>query len=216
MMLSKALLFRRSQKTNCRNAVFVGRAPYGRTSSCSSPQRENNDEEKDESSFDSFRVLGVPRRFGLSPEELKQSYRRLMAEYHPDRHTDKPLPERERIDGIAARVTNAFQILKMPHTRATHLLELVGHRMEETSKSDLVGIEFLMQTMELRETVDSTKPENLKSLWDETQQRINQVLEELDESFEDNDFQKAIKLSAQLQYWHRIETAIYEKMEDDD
>lgn len=70
--------------------------------------------------------------------------------------------------------------------------------------------------MELRETVDSTKPENLKSLWDETQQRINQVLEELDESFEDNDFQKAIKLSAQLQYWHRIETAIYEKMEDDD
>ena len=51
---------------------------------------------------------------------------------------------------------------------------------------------------------------------EEDQAKLKRALEELDESFEDNDFQKAIKLSAQLQYWHRIETAIYEKMEDDD
>jgi molecular chaperone HscB len=173
------------------------------------------EEESSSDILDSFRVLGVPRKFGLSEEELKQSYRRLMTEFHPDKHTNKPLPERERVDVIASQVTNAFQILRQPHTRAPHLLELLGTPMEETSRSDLVGMEFLMETMELREAVDSTSPVHLKPIWDETQQHIAQVVEDLETAFDEEDFARAVELSAQLQYWHNIETAIHEKMENE-
>ena len=118
--------------------------------SYSVPQPTDEDEEE---VFDSFRILGLPRTFQLSEEDLKQSYRQLMKSYHPDLHTSKPLPERERIEEMASQVTSAFQILKQPHTRATHLLDLVGTPMEETSSSDLVGMEFLM-----RESVEKLSP----------------------------------------------------------
>ena len=190
--------------------------PYyrGHHSSVAAAQ-EPEDDHNDDGIIDSFHVLGVPRTFGLDKEELKGRYRRLMTEYHPDKHTTKTLMERQEIEEIASQVTSAYQILQEPHTRATHLLELLGNPMEETSKSDLVGMEFLMQVMEIRESVDTTAPEHLKPIWDETKHHMEELVDELGEAFEQEDYEKAIQLSAQLQYWHRIETAIHEKMEQE-
>ena len=80
----------------------------------------------EESVEDSFHVLQVPRQFKISPSELKQKYHKLMTEYHPDKHTGKSSAERDRMDELASRVTHAFQTLTLPHTRATHLLDLLG------------------------------------------------------------------------------------------
>lgn len=223
-MLSNAVVRARAAATarHSNNSSRLKIEAYCRPRWWSSVAQPTEEEESSSSvvvdsdkTFDSFRVLGVPRKFGLSEDELKQSYRRLMTEYHPDKHSSKTLQDREKVDGMASQITNAFQILRQPHTRATHLLELLGSPMEETSQSDLVGMEFLMQVMELREAVDSTSPASLKPIWDETQQDISHVVEELEAAFEEEDISKSVELSAQLQYWHRIEETIYEKMEHD-
>jgi Fe-S protein assembly co-chaperone HscB len=163
--------------------------------------------------LDLFRVLELPRRFAISEADLKANYRKLMIEFHPDKHSGKSKQEREYADMKASQVTHSFQELKNPHTRAVHLLHLLGNPMDETSKGNLVGNEFLMDVMEIRESVASTPATNLEPIWRETRLKIQQVCEELGAAFEQEDTEKALKISAMLQYWHRIEETIHEKME---
>ena len=92
-------------------------------------------------------------------------------------------------------------------------------QIDETSNSDLVGMEFLMMVMELREAIDSSPPEKMEELMQEIQNNIQQVLDELEIAFDGNqeesktDLERARKLAAQLQYWHRIESTIRDKLD---
>jgi molecular chaperone HscB len=195
--------------TNNTNANTINSTAQRRLLSCAAQSIAVADEDEID---DSFEILGLPRKFTVSPTDLKQSYRALMTKYHPDKHSSGMS---EEVQDMASRITNAFQVLKEPHTRATHLLELVGFPVDETSQTDLVGMEFLMEVMELREDVDSTDPKYLKPIWEETKARIASIVENLDEAFEGEDYSKAMELASQLQYWRRIQTAIYEKMDLD-
>jgi DnaJ-domain-containing protein 1 len=94
------------------------------------------------------------------------------------------------------------------------------HEPDETSNTEVVGAEFFMQIMEWRETVDaisesdsSQSEEQLKPLKEELQQVMAQVVQELEAAFEAQDYSKAVELSGQLQYWHRIDMEIHENME---
>jgi Fe-S protein assembly co-chaperone HscB len=143
-----------------------------------------------------------------------------MTEFHPNKYTNKSMEERDYVDVRASQITNAYQVLRLPHTRATHLLELLGNPMHETSNTEVIGADFLMQIMEWRETIDaisesdsSQSEEQLKPLKEELQQVLAQVVQELEAAFEAQDYSKAVELSGQLQYWHRIDTEIHEKME---
>jgi Fe-S protein assembly co-chaperone HscB len=194
---------------SCRRLLYQAKPLAPRSlSSAAAP-----DNTEDEEMLDSFRVMEIPRKFAISEADLKANYRKLMKEFHPDKHAGKALQEREFIDMKAKQVTQAFQELKDPHTRATHLLGLLGNPMEETSNIDLVGNEFLMDVMEIRESIVATPAANFEPLWKETKYKIQQVCEELDDAFEQEDNEKALRLSAMLQYWHRIEETIHEKME---
>lgn len=195
---------------SCRRLIYQAKPLAPRSlSSVVAPDTES------EEMPDSFRVLEMPRRFAISEADLKANYRKLMIEFHPDKHSGKSQQEREYAEVKASRVTQAFQELKDPHTRATHLLDLLGNHMEETSKTDLVGNEFLMDVMEIRESIAETPAAQFEPLWKETRLKIQQVCEELDDAFEAEDNEKALRLSAMLQYWHRIEETIHEKMEDE-
>ena len=195
---------------SCRRLIYQAKPLAPRSlSSVVAPDTES------EEMLDSFRVLEMPRRFAISEADLKANYRKLMKEFHPDKHAGKDQQEREYVEMKASRVTQAFQELKDPHTRATHLLDLLGNPMDETSQSNLVGNEFLMDVMEIRESIVATPAANFEPLWKEMRLKIQQVCEELDDAFEKEDSEKALRLSAMLQYWHRIEETIHEKMEDE-
>jgi molecular chaperone HscB len=186
-------------------------------------QEEDQDQEPRVS--DHFELFGIPRRYALDPKELQQSYRNLMAKYHPDRRNQQSMGHHGNDDDDgdmdASQITNAYQILREPHTRATYLLELLGHPIEETANTaSLIRPEFLLQVMEWRETIDSLDPssgdhddmEVLEDLLSQTKDEIQGVMSQLDEAFQKQDLNRAMQLSAQLQYWHRIEETIQDKM----
>jgi molecular chaperone HscB len=177
---------------------------------------------------DYFSLLGVSRRFLLDPKELKSSYRQLMTKYHPDMRNQRQGDDDDDDDddtNDASEITHAYHTLRKPHTRATHLLELVGRPMEEetTNAASLVGPGFLMHVMEMREDIDSIAglqdgrssedaTRELEELLSSAQQEMEEVLEELDKAFQHDHLDKALELSAQLQYLHRIEETIVEKL----
>lgn len=171
---------------------------------------------------DYFALLGVSRRFLLDPKGLQDSYHKLMAKCHPDmRHNRSNISDNDHEDDEydASQITHAYDTLRKPHTRATHLLELVGRPMEETADSaSLVSPDFLMHVMEWREDIDSIGGDNdadiqeLEQLLSQTRKEIETVLIQLDAAFESENLDRALQLSAQLQYWHRIEETIQDKL----
>lgn len=75
-------------------------------------------------------------------------------------------------------------------------------------------MEFLMQVLEVQESVESTPAETMEPLWKETQIHIGSLLAELTEAFDETGNQtKAKQIVAKLQYWYRIEALIHEKMD---
>jgi len=176
--------------------------------------------------LNSFEVLGVdPPAFDVDPDALKATYRELMTRYHPDKYhhhssqPSSPSDEREQDDEtqrelMASLVTRAYDTLKEPHTRATHLLEVLGRPILEAASGELVGPEFLLEIMELREAVqEQSDQDRLKEMLDANRRKMVEACDELTAAFQNDDLDKAMELSAQLQYWYRIEGAIREKID---
>lgn len=89
---------------------------------------------------------------------------------------------------------------------------------ETVNAANLVGPGFLMHVMEWRESIDFIEADEdegireLEILLSTVQEEIEEVLKELDGAFVHNHLDKALQLSAQLQYLHRIEETIQEKL----
>lgn len=145
-----------------------------------------------------------------------------MKDYHPDKHhrhsftADKSATSDE-LEHKASIVTRAYDTLKDPHTRAVHLLEVLGKPLSEVASGELVGSEFLMHIMEIRESIQYCRDDRLlKSLLKGNQMRVDQTCDELSRAFESHNYDKALEETARLQYWHRIDETIREKINNID
>lgn len=158
-------------------------------------------------------LLFFQRTFDTSPEELKHLYREKMKEMHPDKHTLKPQEERELVAGKSSEMTMAYETLKDDYERALHLLELKGHPIEDNLSGNILGADFLMQVMSLREEVEeSQSKEDLRRQLQENKIRISEAVEDLATAFDQNDFHKAKCAAATLNYWKRIEETVNDKI----
>ena len=189
-------------------------SPFLRTrlfSSCEEPLLPYEEPE-----WNAFHVLGVPERFKIDEEDLKKKYRKLMNEYHPDRNRQSSSDEQDVVQNKSSAVTQAYQELTSPHTRAAHLMALRGKPMDETLSQKVVGMEFLMQVMEVREEVENVAPgsdEILRPLLAQNEKRITETCIDLETAHETGDLDRALQLTARLQYWNRVTETIREKME---
>jgi Fe-S protein assembly co-chaperone HscB len=163
---------------------------------------------------DYFATLNVPRKFAISNDELKQSYHKLMSELHPDRQSQKSSLEQQHAASGAAHVTHAYNVLTQPHERAVHMLELLDRPLEEASGSELVGTEFLMEMMELREDIASAADQEiLVEMMKVNQARMEVLCETLADAFDAADLERALKLTAELQYLNRVDQTLREKID---
>lgn len=183
------------------------RAPLSTTSTPTTPTAEAETE-------DHFETMALPRQFFIDEDTLKQSYRRLMTKYHPDKHSTKSAEDQSALEEKASKVTHAYETLKRPHTRATHLLELHGSEINETDSTKLVGMEFLMDIMQIRDSIENTHADDgLKEIRAQNSQKIQQACDDLTVAFQEQDIAKAKEIVARLQYWNRIEETVREKIE---
>lgn len=138
--------------------------------------------------------------------------RTAQAQTHPDRFASAAEAEREAAAARAAEVTDAYTILSRPHKRAAHMLELNGSPLtEENEGAALLGPDFLMYIMEVREELDeSPQPSRVAEILAEVATREGGVCDELAAAFGANDTKSARALTGQLQYLHRVREEIKE------
>ena len=97
-----------------------------------------------------FALFGLPVGYALDGELLAERYRALQSAVHPDRFASAPDQERRLSMQAATRVNEAFQTLRDPLRRASYLLTL---HAEPDARPDVQDTAFLMEQMELRETL---------------------------------------------------------------
>ena len=171
-----------------------------------------------------FHVLNLPEQtYQIDPTTLKSTYKRLMAQYHPDRYhslhdpsstSDHPPRSMDELHELSSSITRAYDVLSDPHSRAEHLLELHDAAITENC-SELVDMALLMEVMELREEIDeaSDDVDILRTLLGQNEERMEKVVKLLGEAFDGRkDMEEARRLTAQLQYWKRIEEKIVDKL----
>ena len=86
-------------------------------------------------------IVHAQRTFIQSSDELKTKYKRLMTEFHPDRHASTSDPEEEKLQkaSMATDVTRAYGVIIDPLSRALHLLELNGAGISESDNVRYFG-----------------------------------------------------------------------------
>jgi Fe-S protein assembly co-chaperone HscB len=180
-----------------------------------------DDSNSNEKASNYFHILSVPQTFQIDELELKRNYHKLMNEHHPDKRQPS---EDDRDEDYASVVTLAYDTLKRPHLRAQHLLALETGRensmmqdFDEARNADqLLGMETLMEIMELREAIEAVEPGNDKMLAEllvENDDRMDETSLMLEDAFRRKDYEAALSLTARMQYWNRIHETIREKMQ---
>jgi Fe-S protein assembly co-chaperone HscB len=149
-----------------------------------------------------------------------------MNQFHPDRHhslassassnDDDDEEVRSQMATMATDVTRAYSVLEEPLSRSLHLLELGGEAISETDRS-IVNNNLLMKIMMVREEVDSASTdEELRPILQSCREEQDELCEKLAASFQKDRMVDAKYLTAELQYWKRVEETIIEKMKSVD
>ena len=82
------------------------------------------------------------RSFTQSTDDLKSKYKRLMTEFHPDRHASSSEEEKSLKASTASNVTRVYDIIANPLSRALHLLELNNAAIGEDDSVSLYCMNY--------------------------------------------------------------------------
>jgi molecular chaperone HscB len=161
-----------------------------------------------------FELFGLEPAFALDAERLERAYREIQSRVHPDRFAHAGDAERRASLQWTTRVNEAFQVLKNPVKRASHLLELHGVDVAFETNTAMPP-EFLMQQMELRERLEEAKEARaLDALRDEMRETKTglekQIAGKIDVA---KDYKAAADLVRKLQFLHRLDEEIDEAYE---
>jgi len=102
-----------------------------------------------------FAVFDLPVSFDVDLGVLSARYREAQRAVHPDKFAHAPEAERRLSVQMAARINEAYQVLKDPLSRGRYLLELQGVALDDADTA--FDAAFLMEQMELRERLADVK-----------------------------------------------------------
>jgi molecular chaperone HscB len=164
-----------------------------------------------------FDLFGLSPIYSIEGEALERSYREIQSKVHPDRFAHAGDAERRASLQWTTRVNEAYRTLKDPVQRARHLLELHGVDVAFETNTAMPP-EFLMQQMELRESLEVAKtPASLDEMRKRLRQNKTELQKQIAEALDTRkDYAGAAGLVRKLQFLDRLDEEIdsaYERVE---
>lgn len=154
-----------------------------------------------------FKLLGVHERFSVDSGDLSARFKRLQREWHPDKHaSSEDASAQTSAADMSARLNQAYAALRAPHSRASHLLEVLG---VDTDGVELEP-EFLTWVVDIRERIADVSPESPEAvaLAEEVKISTDRCLEALSVAFDGKNFEEAVALTHKLRYFQRMGAAM--------
>lgn len=165
-------------------------------------------------SSDFFTLFDLPIQFELDTQHLTTRYRDLQRTVHPDKFADAPERERRLALQQSAHINEAFNTLKAPLARGRYLLQLKGIDTQE-HQNTAMDSDFLMQQMELRETLAEIKNiEQLNAFLTQLEQQTQDLLSTLKQQFSDEAYTQASDTIRKLQFFHKLNEQALQLEED--
>ena len=138
---------------------------------------------------------------------LEASYKRLQKYVHPDLYGSRSEREQQYSAQASADVNVAYQCLRNPVSRAQYLLQLHGcDAIGESVGSAKSDPQLLMRVMEVRELLeeDDTTPDDVRKQHAEITRDVAQAISGLAAAFEAAEYERASRLTVELQYLTKV------------
>ena len=97
-----------------------------------------------------FDTFNLPVLFNIDIDMLNHQYRTLQKTIHPDRFVNATDAEKKQSLQKSTQINDAYQVLKDPIKRASHIISL-----HQVLKENILPPDFLMQQMEWEEEFET-------------------------------------------------------------
>jgi molecular chaperone HscB len=136
-----------------------------------------------------FELFDLDTSFFISDTNLKDSYRREIARFHPDKYASKSDSEKLQALQNTSLLNTAFESIKSPLNRASYLLKLDGVDPFD-EKDTAMAHDFLISQIELREELEliesKTDSDQLEGFIERIESRVQSKIESISDAFKDN------------------------------
>ena len=155
-----------------------------------------------------FELFDLETSFFISDSNLKDSYRREIARFHPDKYASKTDSEKLQALQNTSLLNTAFESIKSPLNRACYLLKLDGIDPFD-EKDTSMAHDFLISQIELREELEviesKTDSDQLEDFILRIESHIQSKVESISNAFQDNSDSLHIKKEVrELKFYEQL------------
>ena len=155
-----------------------------------------------------FELFDLETSFFISDSNLKDSYRREIARFHPDKFASKTDSEKLQALQNTSLLNTAFEMIKSPLNRASYLLKLDGVDPFD-EKDTAMDHDFLISQIELREELEviesKTDTGTLDDFIDRIESHVQSKVESISNAFKGNSDTLEIKKDVrELKFYEQL------------
>ena len=121
-----------------------------------------------------FETFNLPVLFNIDIDMLNHQYRTLQKTIHPDRFVNATDAEKKQSLQKSTQINDAYQVLKDPIKRASHIISL-----HQVLKENTLPPDFLMQQMEWEEEFETINDLEQIQLFSDKIEKEKKILIEL-------------------------------------
>ena len=164
-----------------------------------------------------FALFDLPVAFQVDSALLNERYLALQKSLHPDNFSATSAQEQRLAMQKSAEINDALRILKDPITRADSIIAINTGETENPEEKSNNDIDFLMQQMEWRETLENIEnrqdTDELTAFTQEINQIRHAILSELSTALDAQQWNIARAITDKLRFIKKLQTEI-ERVEE--
>lgn len=164
-----------------------------------------------------FALFDLPVAFQVDSVLLNERYLALQKSLHPDNFSAASAQEQRLAIQKSAEINDALRILKDPITRADSIIAINTGETENPEEKSNNDIDFLMQQMEWRETLENIEnrkdTDELTAFTQEINQIRHAILSELSTALDAQHWDIARAITDKLRFIKKLQAEI-ERVEE--
>ena len=164
-----------------------------------------------------FALFDLPVAFQVDSALLNERYLALQKSLHPDNFSAASAQEQRLAIQKSAEINDALHILKDPITRADSIIAINTGETENPEEKSNNDIDFLMQQMEWRETLENIEnrqdTDELTAFAKEINQIRHAILSELSTALDAQQWDIARAITDKLRFIKKLQAEI-ERVEE--